>query len=119
MKYSTPVLWLLLIAAIFAICAILSSSRRETTYTHESHRRVGADFRDRAAAFIIQCASAANPHSDEEGEDLVRQCEQTATRLYGRLTSYCVVHIPGRNYPLKYRCDSDVNDTCKRVCGYQ
>lgn len=118
MKYSTPALWLLLIAAIFSLLAILSTVRRETVYTHESHRQIGADFRERAATFIIECAGAANPHSDEEGEDLVRQCEQTATRLYGRLTSYCVLHIPGRNYPLKYRCDSDVNDTCKRVCGY-
>ncbi len=109
---------IVLAAALIALTVLLfEGRRRETVYTHESHRHVGADFRDRAAAFIIECAGAANPHSDEEGEDLVLQCERTATRLYGRTTSYCVVHISGRNYPLKYRCDSDVNDSCKRVCG--
>ena len=28
--------------------------------------------------FIVQCAAAANPHSDEEGEDLVRECARVA-----------------------------------------
>ncbi|ALM62114.1 hypothetical protein AXI64_gp122 [Vibrio phage qdvp001] len=36
-----------------------------------------------AAEFIINCAEAANPLSDEEGEDLVSQCERTATKIYG------------------------------------
>ena len=34
------------------------------------------------AEFILKCAEAANPKSDEEGEDLVSQCEQTSERLY-------------------------------------
>jgi len=34
------------------------------------------------ASFIIECAKAANPMSDEEGEDLVQQCEWTGMRLY-------------------------------------
>lgn len=33
--------------------------------------------RDKLANFIIKCAEAANPKSDEEGEDLVAQCEST------------------------------------------
>lgn len=33
---------------------------------------------ERQAAFIIECARAANPHSDEEGEDLVAECRRTA-----------------------------------------
>jgi hypothetical protein len=39
---------------------------------------------DRAAAsaFVVKCAEAANPKSDEEGEDLVAQCEETARRLH-------------------------------------
>jgi hypothetical protein len=36
-----------------------------------------------AAEFIIRCAEAANPLSDEEGEDLVVQCERTASNIYG------------------------------------
>lgn len=33
----------------------------------------GAELADR----IIECSRAANPMADEEGEDLVRQCEKT------------------------------------------
>lgn len=54
------------------------------------------------ARFILACAEAANPMSDEEGEDLVIQCERTGrnticptqmvcktiTRPKGFLTSY-------------------------------
>lgn len=38
---------------------------------------------DDAQRFIVECAKAANPMSDEEGEDLVAQCERTALKLYG------------------------------------
>lgn len=41
-----------------------------------------------ASTFIIECAKAANPMSDEEGEDLVRQCEITAESLYGTRVYY-------------------------------
>jgi hypothetical protein len=34
------------------------------------------------ADFIVRCATAANPHSDEEGEDLVAQCEETAEHTF-------------------------------------
>lgn len=34
------------------------------------------------AKFIIDCAKAANPMSDEEGEDLVAECRKTAYYLY-------------------------------------
>lgn len=34
------------------------------------------------AKFIIECAKAANPMSDEEGEDLVKQCGQTSFELF-------------------------------------
>ena len=30
--------------------------------------------RDRLAQLVVECARAANPMSDEEGEDLVREC---------------------------------------------
>ncbi len=38
---------------------------------------------DKAANFIVACAAAANPLSDEEGEDLVVECKHTARELYG------------------------------------
>lgn len=31
---------------------------------------------------LVQCAEAANPMSDEEGEDLVTQCEESCTNIY-------------------------------------
>lgn len=34
------------------------------------------------AKFIIECAKAANQMSDEQGEDLVKQCEQTSLELF-------------------------------------
>jgi len=37
---------------------------------------------DKRAEFIINCAKAANPMSDEEGEDLVLQCERTSRDLF-------------------------------------
>ena len=37
---------------------------------------------DKRAEFIINCAKAANPMSDEEGEDLVIQCERTSYDLF-------------------------------------
>lgn len=37
---------------------------------------------DKRAKFIIDCAKAANPMSDEEGEDLVHQCERTSEDLF-------------------------------------
>lgn len=37
---------------------------------------------EKRAQFIVDCARAANPMSDEEGEDLVAQCEKTSTNLY-------------------------------------
>lgn len=39
------------------------------------------DERRHLADFVIECARAANPMSDEEGEDLVKQCENTGTRI--------------------------------------
>ena len=43
---------------------------------------------DKAAEFILTCTKNANPMSDEEGEDLVHGCEQTAKRLYGKPVYY-------------------------------
>jgi hypothetical protein len=36
---------------------------------------------ERVAQFIVACAEAANPKSDEEDEDLVAQCEKTAKNV--------------------------------------
>lgn len=36
--------------------------------------------RQALASFIIECGRAVNSHSDEEGEDLIAQCEKTGER---------------------------------------
>lgn len=38
--------------------------------------------------FIINCAKAANPMSDEEGEDLVQECGKRGEKLYCNRTFY-------------------------------
>jgi hypothetical protein len=41
---------------------------------------VPPDKTERLLQFVVACAEAANPKSDEEGEDLVSQCERTGGR---------------------------------------
>ena len=41
---------------------------------------------DKRAKFIIDCAKAANPMSDEEGEDLVKQCDSSSRELFCHYT---------------------------------
>lgn len=43
---------------------------------------VPAEHRDALLKFVIDCAKAANPMSDEEGEDLVQQCERTGAKAF-------------------------------------
>jgi len=42
--------------------------------------------------FIIECAKVANPMSDEEGEDLVQQCEFTGERVMCPKVTYRVTY---------------------------
>lgn len=45
--------------------------------------------REKLSTFVIKCAEAANPKSDEEGEDLVEQCEITGTNVVCPVLEYC------------------------------
>lgn len=45
--------------------------------------------RTELAKFIVDCSKAANPMSDEEGEDLVAQCEQTGVRTICHNELFC------------------------------
>ena len=47
--------------------------------------------KDKLVKFILDCAKAANPMSDEEGEDLVIQCERTGTRVICPVVSSCQI----------------------------
>jgi hypothetical protein len=40
-----------------------------------------SNYKAEIAKFIVDCAKAANPLSDEEGEDLVEQCEVTGKHV--------------------------------------
>lgn len=66
--------------AIIALLAALAACSPIPRTTFEP-RCDTPEERAAAAKFVVDCATAANPKSDEEGEDLVAQCEQTATRL--------------------------------------
>lgn len=48
-----------------------------------------------AADFIIECSKVSNTRSDEEGEDVVAQCEQTARNLY-ESTEYYIIRNRSR-----------------------
>jgi hypothetical protein len=69
--------------------------------------------RPAASAFVIACATAANPKSDEEGEDLVRQCELTATNLHCLRTEWKV--WPHYQEPKAVLCRKVVGDA-QRAC---
>lgn len=51
---------------------------------------------EKAANFIIECAKAANPLSDEEGEDLVLECKRTAQEIYGETEFFGYVTKHGK-----------------------
>jgi hypothetical protein len=50
---------------------------------------VSAADRKWLAEFIVKCSEAANPKSDEEGEDLVKQCEWTGRRTICPTVKQC------------------------------
>lgn len=97
-----------------AMC-ITGCSRPESVHTEQ-------DCAQEKSKFILECAVAANPKSDEEGEDLVAQCEQTAERLFKSLATcparfVCVT--PKFDYSERVLCDnapfnSDCEATCKK-----
>jgi hypothetical protein len=69
--------------ALLPLLMLLSgcpAPRQPSYYSYSSELQ--QEDRDKAAAFVVACASAANPRSDEEGEDLVEQCEQTAMSMF-------------------------------------
>ena len=48
------------------------------------------------AKFIVDCAKSANPMSDEEGEDLVKQCELTGKETICTDEKHCWNHDSAR-----------------------
>jgi hypothetical protein len=71
---------------------------------------------DEAAAFIVACAKAANPLSDEEGEDLVSQCERTATDLYCSPRWVALTHPPVQ---CEQATDHEAIDACRAAGAFE
>lgn len=76
-------LYLIAVALLLAACGI--DDPPKPVIGNEPHCATPED-KERLARFIIDCALAANPLADEEGEDLVQQCESTGIR------TVCPIH---------------------------
>src|SRR5210317_1198827 len=64
--------------------------------------------------FVVKCSEAANPKSDEEGEDLVAQCHKTG-KAFGCLRHVWVV----RRIPDSKCCDNPYQSIpCLMADGY-
>jgi hypothetical protein len=49
----------------------------------------GGEVQDKVASFTLECIKNGNPMSDEEPEDLIKECKRTAFAIY------CVVNWAG------------------------
>lgn len=76
----------ILLAALAALSGCAEGTRVER---FEKNFCQTTESRERLAKFIIDCSAAANPKSDEEGEDLVAQCELTGTKTLCPVVSLC------------------------------
>lgn len=68
---------LILLAILLTACGRSSEVRLEPKPDCTSDPEV----RKQLAEFVLTCAKNANPLSDEEGEDLVAQCQKTGTQV--------------------------------------
>ena len=80
------VLFFVLMAFVFAVLFGMGKFAYDTTAERKAQSKWTwhqiCKNNDKRAEFIINCAKAANPMSDEEGEDLVEQCERTSRNLF-------------------------------------
>jgi hypothetical protein len=63
--------------------------------------------------FILTCAKNANPMSDEEGEDLVQQCEETAEHLFCPKVPWAYIDYEG--IPCSQTTDESRKQACNKV----
>ena len=76
------VLWAFVFAVIFGMEKLAYDTTAERKAQSKWTWHQICKNNDKRAEFIINCAKAANPMSDEEGEDLVKQCERTSYGLF-------------------------------------
>lgn len=64
------------------------------------------------AEWVLECIAAGNPYSDEEGEDLVAQCEKSSTAACP-IVRWAANHQRIPRFP----CDAEGvdNDVCKET----
>jgi hypothetical protein len=87
----------------------------DPSYDLVSRSHVPEAKRPEMAAFIIECARAANPHSDEEGEDLVAQCERTGHRLFATSRTRICIRDRFHEDEIEWPCGRGPAE-CQRVC---
>ena len=80
-----------------AIVSLLIFSGCSKEKVYDTRKMIQKDSLEKASQFILTCAKNANPLSDEEGEDLVKQCEKTAMFLYGKV-------VKGHCYVIRNHC---------------
>lgn len=65
------------------------------------------------AATVVTCAEAGNPLSDEEGEDLVAQCQRAARESWGAERPYISWQYVHQD--CDYRCTTSMDRFNERV----
>lgn len=74
-----------LLAVLLAFC-LVGCNKQYPTYEVSYHKVIPAEARDAAAKWVLDTVGAANPHSDEEPEDNIKQAQYSALVLFGELT---------------------------------
>lgn len=62
-------------------CLLLMTACESVQPAKDTQYKKGTE--EKAAAFILDCLANANPLSDEEPEDWIRNCERFAMNMYG------------------------------------
>jgi hypothetical protein len=87
------------------LLVLFTGCSSDVTLTVDVDNKITSKYKE-ASEFILTCAKNANPLSDEEGEDLVYQCQKTAERIYAELIfGYC--------YTWKDYCYDSEQTPCK------
>ena len=71
---------------------------------------------EKLAAWVSTCLKDANPKSDEEPEDWIRQCERTGSRILCpqvRTVTYANAGGWSRNVPCDVATDKVLKEACE------
>lgn len=67
-------------------------------------------FREELKTCLIDCTKAGNPMSDEEGEDLVRQCQYSCSEIY------CTLQLWYWDGDGKWSCSARAPEPYRTAC---